>query len=274
MRDILSFADTFVDFSSSMEYAARLAALLDARLTGAFVCPSATGAMPPYDAPQIASLLIEETRELEEQAATAGPAFERRASALGVRNVAWQIAEGYVPGVLAHLGNWHDVLVLGRDERRPWGTASMLGSIVLGSHLPCLVVPPGIARPDLDTIVVAWNSSPEAIRAIHASLPLLARAKRIVVLRGRPREQFSEIGWRPEFDLSRYFAREDLAIEQHAFDTDGEDAGIKLLEAAALHRASLLVMGAYGRTRFSEWMFGGATRHVLHEASMPVFMRH
>ena len=274
MRDLLCFADTFAEFPPGMEYAARLAATLQARLTGVFVCPSATGAMPPYDAPQIASLLIEETRELEEQAEKAAPAFEKHATALGVRKAAWQIAEGYVPHVLAHLGNWHDLLVLSRDERRTWGTAPMLGSIILGSHLPCLVVPPGIAQPRLDTIAIAWNASQEAVRAIHAAMPLLARAKRLIVLRGEPREQFSEIGWRPEFDIARYFAREDLAIELHAFATDGEDAGVKLLEAALMYGADLLVMGAYGRTRFSEWMFGGATRHVLGAAHLPIFMRH
>lgn len=274
MRDILCHAGDFTAFSPSMEYAARLAAKLGARLTGAFVCPPATGAMPPYDAPQIASLLIEETRELEDEARSAAPAFERRASALGVRKSAWQIAEGYVPSVFAHLGNWHDLLVLGRDERQAWSTAPMLGSTVLGSRMPCIVVPPGAVEPALDTIVVAWNSSPEAIRAIHAAIPLLVLARRIVVLNGRPREQFSEIGWQPEFDLARYFAREDLPIESHRFDTGGDDAGVRLLEAATVHRADLLVMGAYGRTRFSEWVFGGATRHVLHEAHLPVFMRH
>jgi nucleotide-binding universal stress UspA family protein len=274
MRDVLCFADTFVEFSSSMEYSARLAGTLAGRLTGVFVCPPAMGAMPPCDAPQIASLLIEETRELEEQAETAGPRFERRAIELGARKAAWQIAEGYVPNVLAHLGNWHDLLVLGRDERQPWSTPPMLGGIVLGSRLPCIVVPPGESVPALDTIVVAWNSSQEAVRAIHAALPLLARAKRVVVLRGRPREQFSEIGWRPEFDLGRYFDRAEIVAEYRPFDVGGEDAGVRLLEAAAAERADLLVMGAYGRTRFSEWVFGGATRLVLAESRLPVFMRH
>jgi nucleotide-binding universal stress UspA family protein len=219
-------------------------------------------------------MLIEETRELEAEAETAGGAFERRAIELGVQRAAWQIAEGYVPNVLAHLGNWHDLLVLGRDERQPWSTPPMLGSIVLGSHLPCIVVPPGESRPSLDTVVVAWNASQEAVRAIHAALPLLERAKRIVVLRGRPREQFSEIGWRPEFDLSHYFERVALAAEFRAFDVDGDDAGIRILEAATAARADLLVMGAYGRTRFSEWVFGGATRRVLSDAQLPVFLRH
>lgn len=274
MRDILSYADNFKSWTAGMEYAARLAAQLDGRLTGVYVCPTAIGAVPAYDAPQLLSSVIEEIRELESLAHDAAPSFEQWARELGVRKAAWQVAEGDVPSVLAHLGNWHDLLVLSRDERQAWGTAPMLGSIVLGSHMPCLVVPPGVTEPRLDTIVIAWNASQEAVRAIHAAMPLLARAKRLIVLRGEPREQFSEIGWRPDFDVARYFLREDLPIELHAFATDGEDAGIKLLEAALMYRADLLVMGAYGRTRFSEWMFGGATRHVLGDAHLPIFMRH
>ena len=274
MRDVLCYADNFKSWTCGMEYAARLTAELEARLTGVYVCPSALGAMPAYDAPQLLSSVIEEIREIESLAHAEASSFERRARELGVRKAAWQVAEGHVPHVLAHLGNWHDLLVVGRDARMPWGTAPLLGSIVLGCHLPCLVVPPESTQPKLDTIVVAWNGSPEAIRAIHSARPLLARAKRIVVLRGREREQLSEIGWNPEFDLSRYFEREDLFFEQRPLETSEDDAGIAILAAAASQRADLLVMGAYGRTRFSEWAFGGATRHVLAEAKIPVFMRH
>jgi nucleotide-binding universal stress UspA family protein len=274
MRDILAYADNYTTWPSSMHYAAQLAASIDARLTGVYVCPSPMGTMPAYDAPQLLSAVIEEIRELESLAEQATASFEERAREQGVRKAAWQVAEGYVPHVLAHLGNWHDLLVLGRDAAQVWGTPPLLGSIILGSHLPCLIVPPGSTKPKLDTIVVAWNASQEAIRAIHAATPLLARAKRIVVLKGRPREQFSEIGWKPEFDLARYFAREDLRFEQRELEATNDDAGIALLAAAASQNADLLVMGAYGRTRFSEWVFGGATRHVLAESSIPVFMRH
>jgi nucleotide-binding universal stress UspA family protein len=273
MRDILSYADNFKG-STGTEYAARLASLLDARLTGVYVCPSPMGTMPACDAPQLLAAVIEEIRELESLAYQSAPAFEQRARELGVKKAAWQVAEGHVPDVLAHLGNWHDLLVVGRDAQQPWATPPLLGSIVLGSHLPCLIVPPGMTQPRLDTIVVAWNGSPEAIRAIHAAGPLLGRANRIVVLRGQPREQFSEIGWKPEFDLARYFEREDLRVQMLDFETTNEEAGASLIAVAESQRADLLVMGAYGRTRFSEWIFGGATRHVLTEASMPVFMRH
>jgi nucleotide-binding universal stress UspA family protein len=274
VRDILAYADNFKAWTPSMEYAANLAAAFDARLTGVYICPSPMSGMPPYDAPQLLSALIEETREIETQAYESAPAFVAKARQLGVRKANWQVAEGHVPDVLAHIGNWHDLIVLGRNEEMPWGTAPMLGSAVLGSHMPCLIVPPACTKPAFDCIVLAWNGSPEAIRAIHASRPLLARAKRIVVLRGQRRERFSEIGWKPEFDISDYLARLDLRAEEQVFEAGDDEAGAALLDAAAKAHADVLVMGAYGRTRFSEWIFGGATRHVLAQATLPVLMRH
>ena len=274
MRDILVYAGNFTACTPSMEYAMRLAASFEARLTGVYVCPSPLATMAPYDAPQLVSAVVEEIRELEEEAYAGRNAFVTRANELSVGKALWQVAEGSVPEVLAHLGNWHDVVVIGRDPKTNFGGAAILGSAVLGSHMPCIIVPPDCTQPRCDCVVVAWNGSPEAIRAIHAARPILARASRIVVVAGEPREHFSEIGWRPEFDLAAYLNRHGLAFEQRGLQAPDADAGKGLLAAASACNADMLVMGAYGRMRFSEWIFGGATRHVLTEAMIPVFMRH
>lgn len=274
MYDVLVYADNFTACTPSMEYAMRLAVAFEGRVTGAYICPSPITAMAPYDAPQLLSAVIEEIRELEEQAYAGRNAFVERANEFMVRQAVWQVAEGNVPDVLAHLGNWHDVIVLGRDPKSIFGTAAMLGSAVLGSRMPCLVVPPDCSMPRFDCIALAWNGSPEAIRAIHAARPMLARAKRIVVLAGDSRERFSEIGWKPEFELAAYLESHGFGFEDRRLETTDEDAGKALLAAAAACGADTLVMGAYGRTRFSEWIFGGATRHILTEATIPVFMRH
>lgn len=274
MRDFLVYADNFTVCTPSMDYAMRLAASFEGRVTGVFVCPSPVGTMPPYDAPQLFSTIIEEIRELEEQACGGGAAFGARAAELSVRKALWQVAEGSLASVLAHLGNWHDVVVLGRDPDTSVGTAATLGSAVLGSRMPCIIVPPGVSEPRFDCVVLAWNGSPEAIRAIHAARPILARAKRVVVLAGERREHFSEMGWKPEFELDAYLHNHGLAFERRDLETPDDDAGKALLAAASALHADMLVMGAYGRARFSEWIFGGATRHVLVEAEIPVFLRH
>jgi nucleotide-binding universal stress UspA family protein len=274
MRDILVYADNFTRCTPSMEYAMRLAASFDARLTGVYVCPSPIAALAPYDAPQLLAAVVEEIRQLEEEAYAGRDAFTAKASELAVSKARWQVGEGNVADVLAHLGNWHDAIVLGREPGTTLDNAAMLGSAVLGSKMPCLVVPPACALPRLECIALAWNGSAEAIRAIHAAQPILEHAQRIVVLAGKPRERFSELGWKPEFKLASYLDDQGLRFEQRDLETSDEDAGRALLGASSACGADLLVMGAYGRTRFSEWIFGGATRHVLAEAAIPVFMRH
>jgi nucleotide-binding universal stress UspA family protein len=140
---------------------------------------------------------------------------------------------------------------------------------------PVVVVPDSAPAPAMpDCIAVAWNGAPEGLRALHAARPLLARARRVVVLRGRRRPAFSAIGWHPPFALEAYFARESLEVEYRDLLADDDGAGAALLDAAAGIDAGLLVMGGYGRARFAEWVFGGATRHVLQHARLPVLLRH
>jgi len=275
MQDILVHTENFDPWTPGVEYAAHLAAALGAALTGVYVCPSPMAAMPAYDAPGLLANLLESTHQLNDLAFAAGDSFIELAHRLGARRAAWQVAEGYLPAVLEHIGNWHDLLVLERAANAPWGSAPALGNVVLTTGLPCITVPPGTtAAFGLDCIALAWNGSSEAIRAIHAALPLIMRARRVVLLHGEHRHPFSEIGWRPEFDLRDYLQRHGIHVEEQPLPTSGDEAGEALLDATSKLGADMLVMGAYGRTRFSEWVFGGATRHVLGNASIPVLMRH
>jgi nucleotide-binding universal stress UspA family protein len=275
MQDILAYVENSESWAPSVEYAARLAAALDGSLTGAYVCPSPVAIMPPYDAPGLLANLIENTRQLEDIAFAARGSFVSWAAQMGVRRAAWQVAEGYLPSVLEQIGNWHDLLVLGRGTNAPLGTIQMLGNMVLTADLPCIVVPPEPARElNLDCIALAWNGTAEAIRAIHAARPLLQRAKRVVVLHGENRYPASGVGWKPEFELSAYLQHHDIEAEQQLIVNGANETGAALLDAASKFQADLLVMGAYGRSRFSEWIFGGATRHMLGHATIPVLMRH
>jgi nucleotide-binding universal stress UspA family protein len=144
----------------------------------------------------------------------------------------------------------------------------------MASHLPAIVVPANVREAKLDCVALAWNGAPEAVRAIHAALPLLKRAARVVLLRGEQRNAFLDITWKPPFEIDTHLRRHGIAFDERNIGADDEHAGEAILEAAGKVDASLVVMGAYGRTRFSEWALGGATRHVLHHTRVPVFMRH
>jgi len=275
MHDILVHANNFVMWSHAVEYAAKLAAAQSASLTAVYVYPSPLHMMPAYGSPALLATIVEQSRKIEKESHAAESNFTAWAKGLGVHQSAWHVAEGFVPEALAHIGNWHDLLVLERNDEVPWESAGDLGSLVVRAGLPCLVVPPAAPDPAaFDCIALAWNGSQEALRAIHSARPLLARASRVVLLMGRRRDPLSEIGWRPPFDILSYLRRHGINPEQREISADEKDAGPALLASAATLRADLLVMGAYGRNRFSEWIFGGATRHVLGHAGIPVLMRH
>lgn len=275
MQDILVHANSFSTWSHAVEYAAKLAAAQNAALTAVYIYPSPLHMMPAYGAPALLATIVEQSRKIEQESLAAESHFIRWAKGLGVSQAAWHVAEGFVPEALAHIGNWHDLLVLERSNDVPWESAADLGGLVVRVGLPCLVVPPGAPDPaSFDCIALAWNGSQEALRAIHAARPLLKRAKRIVLLSGRRRDPLTEIGWRPAFDILSYLHRHGIEPERREITADDADAGAALLGSVTALRADLLVMGAYGRNRFSEWIFGGATRHVLGHANVPVFMRH
>lgn len=275
MHDLLAYCESCEDWPASAAYAARLAAAFDGHVTGIHACPVPSLMSSPYDTPDLMADLLNVTRQLEEDAVASGPSFEAFARACGATRVAWQVAEEEVPRALKLAGSWHDALVVGRTLQTPWGSASAVGGMVLGAGLSCIVVPEGHVGESLpDGVAIAWNGSLEAIRATHAAVPLLRRARRVTILDGGQPLSASLEDWKPPFGLAGYLARHGIHSETMFLSKPGDSVGTLLLHAAKQAGADMLVMGAYGHTRFSEWVLGGATRDVLERIDMPVFMRH
>ena len=274
MQDVLAFANNYTRWTPSMQYAGDFASRTGASLDGIFVVepivPMSSLTMP-VALPEIYTAAADIARE----ARAAEPAFKARASELGIGHSQWLVAEGYFAPALAHAANWYDLLVIGSGGESPWSSVGVLGEVLLTCGLPCLVVPETTTcKASINTIAIAWKGSAESVRAVHAAMPLLKRATQVVLLFGEGTPPFSAIGWRPPLDIAKHLARHDIRFTKHPFDADDDDAGAKLLRATQEVGADLLVMGAYGRTRFSEWILGGATRYVLEHSTLPLFMRH
>lgn len=268
--DVLAYSPSYQSWSDGVFYAADLAARLDGSLTGAFVYASPLYMLPPCGSADLLEAILESTRDIERTAHASADAFVTWAHTVGVRQARWQVAEGQMPQTLAHLGNWHDLLVVERNADLPWGAPLGVGRIVLGGHLPCVVAPAGVREARLDRIAIAWNGSEEAIRCVRAALPLLHHAQQVFLFDGRRGEVDLEVGWQPSFDIDDYLRRHSVTAQHIAVDADEEGIGTALADAANGVAANLLVMGAYGRSRLSEWAFGGATRFMLHDAPCPV----
>lgn len=275
MYDILINTIDLESWPPAAQYGTQLAGLMQASVTGTYIYPSPIYATPSFGTPELIDVLIETARTIEASALGAERPFVNWANGMGIEHAAWVVGQGNLVDALVQIACWHDLLVLERNPDRTWATPSDLASLILTVGLPCIVVPPQpVQGVSLSRIAIAWNGAPEVIRAVHSALPLLKQANEVLLLRGAHNETFQEVSWKPPFDIDTYLNRHGIhARSQDLVDT-GNEVGEALLEHADRFHADLLVMGAYGRSRFSEWALGGATRHVLWNARLPVLFRH
>lgn len=273
MQNVLALADNYVTWTRSMRYAGELVSSLNAALTGVFIAepfvPMPSMALPIF--PEVYSF----TPTLIREARAAEPEFLRQARSLGIETAQWLVMEGGLVPSLAHAANWHDVLVLGSGKQSLWTTPGSLGHIILTCGVPTIVVPDSLKRKAaLTTIAIAWNGSAESMRAVHAAMPLLRRATSVILIYGERPQPYSAIQCMPAFQIEAWLGQQNIRCSKIPFSAEGDIAGAELLRVAREGGADLLVMGAYGHSRFSEWVLGGATRYVLEQEDLPVFMRH
>ena len=188
----------------------------------------------------------------------------------------WLVAQGEPVEALCLAARWCDLIVAERPTLNPdaplgWGTVSRT---VFGTGAPVLVVPETATVAALgETVLVAWNHSREAMRAVRGSLPLLARAGRIVVLDGTPQEDRLVMRHQPRLDLAAWFQRRGIRAEFQSFVPKG-DVGQNILGAARELGADCIVMGAWGHSRISELVLGGATRTLFQHSDRPLLVAH
>ncbi|SLN10562.1 Universal stress protein family protein [Roseovarius albus] len=147
-------------------------------------------------------------------------------------------------------------------------------AVLFEGQCPALLVPDDHAlntRPE--QIMIAWNESAEAINAIRASLPLLCAARSVRVVVVDP-PQHGPSRSDPGGPLSQYLARHGVSVEIDVLSRTLPRIADVLNRHAIDTGADLLVMGAYGHSRFREAVFGGATRNMLEHAKVPVLLAH
>jgi nucleotide-binding universal stress UspA family protein len=143
--------------------------------------------------------------------------------------------------------------------------------VVMLAGRPVLLLPrDGEALLNLEDIVLGWDNGREAARAAFDALPILRLAKkvRIAGIDVAPK------GVEPGADIAETLAHHGVKAEITHVSSDGMGAGDTLLRAAKDLGAGLVVMGAYGHSRLTEFVFGGATRQALKKLSTPVLMSH
>lgn len=147
-------------------------------------------------------------------------------------------------------------------------------TLLLESGRPVLVVPPKLRAPQSPRhVVVAWQPTREATRALHDAMPLLHAAESIDVLEVDP--VGGEHGDGPTgSDIATHLARHGLKVRVVVHQRRSESVAVALSNHVEQAGAGLLVAGGYGHSRIREWVLGGVTRELLRSASVPVLFSH
>jgi nucleotide-binding universal stress UspA family protein len=148
-------------------------------------------------------------------------------------------------------------------------------TLVIESGRPVLFVPnSGSSERVGQRALVAWNGRREAARAVFDALPMLQRAKDVKVVWVNPQSEDDREEDFPAVDICVALARHGVRCAAAERLRPRVGVGETLLACAEDFAADLLVMGCYGHTRLREFVFGGASRHVLGHMSIPVLMSH
>jgi nucleotide-binding universal stress UspA family protein len=203
---------------------------------------------------------------------------ERRFRALLAREAIageWLTGEGDDFDLLELAARLQDIVVVGRADRNSTDFGRDISDrLVLSGH-PTLVVPASGRYPVIGRrILLAWNATAQAAAALRSLRPLIPAAESVTVLLGSGREKHYGMTRLPPLDPVAYVERHGGRAAARPFEASDADAGAGILAAAEEAGADLVVMGAYGRTGFSEWILGGATRYVLENFTRPLLMAH
>lgn len=190
----------------------------------------------------------------------------------------WRLAEGNPAAVMMAQARYADLAILGQSNRyeaQDGSIDAMIVSTLMQAGRPILMVPfAGVFSTVGQRVLVAWNASREAARAVHDALPLLVAADLVTVLVINPRPGMTRYGDVPAADIAAHLARHNVKVEAtHTVATDISD-GEALLSYAADIGADLIVAGAYGHSRVREMVFGGVTQTLLTEMTVPVLLSH
>ena len=285
-KDILVAVDTASAASGRVELAAALAERFDAHLIGLHTAIAANdkrgrGYFDVFDRSLVEPLYRDFVDKMQAEADAARALFEDVAARRGL-SAEWRTgsraASGSPSALAAMHGRYADLIVLGQidpDDTQAALFRPLPEEVALAVGRPILVVPyAGSWRQIGRRVLIGWDDSREATRAINDAMPLLAAAEAVRVLAIDPAYGNAGHGEVPGADIALHLARHGVNATIERTVSAGIGAGNTLLSRASDLEADLLVMGAYGHSRVRELLLGGATRTILQSMTLPVLMAH
>lgn len=274
-KTVLVHVDQGRDAAARIAVAARIALANEAHLVGAAM----TGMSPTVFAaagldPASPPLLLP-FDALRAEACLALDAFERQVAALGVASYEKRAVQEQAGPGMSMQARYADLLVISQADRTalaPRLRADFPEYVLLNCARPVLVVPGGMPPAPIGRhVMIGWNGSREATRALTSAIPLLKDAGQVDVAVLNPGSEGDVHGPLAGADIALFLARHGVKVDVRAM-SGVADVGSALLSMAADAGADLLVAGAYGRSRIGEILLGGTTRTLLASARLPLWM--
>ncbi|MFM5915201.1 MAG: universal stress protein [Chakrabartia godavariana] len=240
----------------------------DAHLTCAYVTPFASYVgLDPMGGVFTSSALVDSLREAEDRVRAQ---VESRLAHEDVR-WDWQSFDGDPAQTLISASSLADLVILsqaGRDRVSATTPLPIVDVVAVNAGCAVLVVPTGVNRYDAKApVVVGWNASEEAARAIRDALPALQLAAAVTLVSvGEEGEDY------PSTDASAYLSRHGVGSDLRTF-AEGDGAADALLQSVAAELgAGAILIGAYGHSRLRETLLGGVTRRLATQSRIPVLL--
>jgi nucleotide-binding universal stress UspA family protein len=216
------------------------------------------------DAERMARRIGQSFRESAEKAGLVPVANDHQGPSFG-----WKVATGSAAELVAREAILYDLVVLGRSDRvldEP--SSHVIEETLIKSGRPVLLTPSTAPAEIGRHVAIGWNGSPQAARAVSASLPLLKRAARVTVITIAKESKAAGA-------IANYLAWHGITAEtaQHVPECD-HSAGARLLDYAQASGADLLVMGAFAHAPWHETLFGGASREALRARAILILLAH
>jgi len=277
-RSLLVFLDHDAHCAERTRVAIRLAKSLDCHLAG--VAPTGLIEFPaaPEAAAALGDLAALAWDSLRDQTERVADRFRDACHAEGIKSFEAVIDEADKAESVVRHAHCSDLTVLSQADPTASDFRSiqeLVERVVLYSARPTLIIPYiGHTGSIGSNVMVAWDDSREAARAVSDALPLLRMAKQVQIVSWNEGKAVDDETKRPPLGaLHQWLMWQGVPAELRS-ETSSADVANAMLSRAADMSADLIVMGAYGHARWAERVLGGATRGLLASMTVPVLMSH
>jgi len=282
-KTIVVHVDDHPESAPRVRLALELAKACKARLIGLAVMPRPQMPAGIEGMAATADVLTIQENANKERLTVARQLFEQAVQGSGV-DVEYHGVIADAAGAMNHEMRYADIGVVGqRDPEQTIGDmyATLPESVAMESRRPVMVVPHiGYSRPVGRKVLLAWNDSPEAMRAATEAMPLLQAAQKVtlLVIDGHKRDiDVDDANGHDDPPGSRaagWLARHGVNVELINDVSEGSDVGSIILSRVSDLDIDLVVMGVYGHSKLRETFFGGASKTMLGHMTVPTLIAH